>query len=53
MFDEAINRASDLDEYLVAHGGTIGPLHGIPMTLKDQFDVQGYDATLGYVGRTD
>jgi Asp-tRNA(Asn)/Glu-tRNA(Gln) amidotransferase A subunit family amidase len=21
------------------------------MTLKDQFDVQGYDSTLGYVGR--
>jgi Asp-tRNA(Asn)/Glu-tRNA(Gln) amidotransferase A subunit family amidase len=21
------------------------------MTLKDQFDIQGYDSTLGYVGR--
>jgi Asp-tRNA(Asn)/Glu-tRNA(Gln) amidotransferase A subunit family amidase len=21
------------------------------MTLKDQFDVEGYDSTLGYVGR--
>lgn len=22
------------------------------MTLKDQFDVRGYDSTLGYVGRS-
>lgn len=29
----------------------MGPLHGVPMTLKDQFDIQGYDSTLGYVGR--
>lgn len=29
----------------------MGPLHGIPITLKDQFDVKGYDSTLGYVGR--
>jgi amidase len=29
----------------------VGPLHGVPMTLKDQFDVQGHDSTLGYVGR--
>jgi hypothetical protein len=29
----------------------MGPLHGVPMTLKDQFDVEGYDSTLGYVGR--
>lgn len=28
-----------------------GPLHGIPITLKDQFDIKGVDSTLGYVGR--
>ncbi|KAG9596534.1 acetamidase, partial [Aureobasidium melanogenum] len=33
------------------HGKTIGPLHGIVMTLKDQFDVKGVDSTLGYCGR--
>lgn len=29
----------------------MGPLHGVPMTLKDQFDISGVDSTLGYVGR--
>ena len=24
-----------------------GPLHGIPISVKDNFDVQGYDTTLG------
>lgn len=33
------------------YGKPVGPLHGVPMTLKDQFNVQGYDTTLGYAGR--
>ncbi len=33
-------------------GTVVGPLHGIPMTFKDQFNVQGIDTTLGYVGRS-
>ncbi|KAF4993498.1 hypothetical protein FGRMN_6427 [Fusarium graminum] len=30
----------------------IGPLHGIPISVKDQFHVKGVDTTLGYVGRS-
>ncbi|KAL1907240.1 hypothetical protein Sste5344_007023 [Sporothrix stenoceras] len=51
LFDEAIARARQLDKHLAQHGTPVGPLHGIPMTLKDQFDVRGHDSTLGYVGR--
>jgi amidase len=29
----------------------MGPLHGVPISLKDQFNVKGFDSTLGYVGR--
>lgn len=51
MFNEALDRARFLDTYLQEHSKPIGPLHGVPMTLKDQFDVKGFDTTLGYVGR--
>ena len=51
LFERAIQRAKALDEYFTSRGKTIGPFHGIPMTLKDQFNVKGYDTTLGYVGR--
>ena len=52
MFDDALERARELDAYLAKHKRPIGPLHGVVMTLKDQFNVKGYDTTLGYVGRT-
>ena len=51
LFEHALHCAKQLDEHYATHGTTIGPLHGIPMTLKDQFNVRGYDTTLGYVGR--
>lgn len=28
----------------------MGPLHGLPVSLKDQFHVKGNDTTMGYVG---
>ncbi|OHF01816.1 amidase [Colletotrichum orchidophilum] len=52
FFDDALKRAAELDDYLAKNGKTIGPLHGVPVTLKDQFNVKGYDTTLGYVGRS-
>lgn len=32
-------------------GTTVGPLHGIPITVKDQFNTAGFDSTIGYTGR--
>ncbi|KAJ8111798.1 hypothetical protein OPT61_g5692 [Boeremia exigua] len=51
LFDEALQQANQLDEHFRQYGQLVGPLHGICMTLKDQFDVEGFDSTLGYVGR--
>ncbi|KAI2465553.1 amidase [Annulohypoxylon bovei var. microspora] len=50
FFDEALERAKQLDDYYKEHGTTIGPLHGLPVSLKDQFHVKGVDTTAGYVG---
>ncbi|KAI1455339.1 amidase [Annulohypoxylon moriforme] len=49
-FDQAISRAQKLDEYYENHQTVVGPLHGIPITLKDQFHVKGMETTMGYVG---
>ncbi|KAF4439092.1 hypothetical protein FACUT_4446 [Fusarium acutatum] len=52
LFESALERAKSLDEYFEKHQQLIGPLHGIPVSVKDQFDIIGVDTTLGYVGRS-
>ncbi|RSM03938.1 hypothetical protein CEP52_007116 [Fusarium oligoseptatum] len=49
FFQEAIEHAQRLDEYYAANGKPIGPLHGLPISLKDTFKVIGHDATAGFV----
>ena len=39
-------RAAELDR-LQRAGISVGPLHGLPMTIKDTFDVEGMPATAG------
>jgi amidase len=39
-----------LDDYYAKNNKTVGPLHGLPISLKDQFHVKGVDTTMGYVG---
>jgi amidase len=34
FFDKALERARWLDDYFAKEGKTIGPLHGLPITLK-------------------
>ncbi|PGH14985.1 hypothetical protein AJ79_02665 [Helicocarpus griseus UAMH5409] len=50
FFDQALKRASELDDYVNEHKSTMGPLHGLPISLKDQFHVRGTDTSMGYVG---
>ncbi|CAG1972961.1 unnamed protein product [Fusarium graminearum] len=50
FFDQALERAKYLDDYFAKHNKPIGPLHGLPISLKDQFHVKGVDTTMGYVG---
>jgi amidase len=44
--DQALREAASADE-ATARGGTLGPLHGVPMTIKDSFDVAGLHTTWG------
>lgn len=47
MFEEALQRAKALDEHLEQTNEVVGPFHGLPISLKDIFDVKGYDSTIG------
>ncbi|KAK8069996.1 amidase signature domain-containing protein [Apiospora phragmitis] len=49
FFDEAIERAKEADRYLEENGKVRGPLHGLPISMKDSFVVKGRHATVGYV----
>lgn len=50
FYDAAIESAQELDQYFAAHKKPIGPLHGLPISLKDQFHVKGVETSMGYVG---
>ncbi|KAG5998075.1 hypothetical protein E4U43_002503 [Claviceps pusilla] len=49
FFDRALARATYLDEYLSRKGKPLGPLHGLPISIKDSFCVEGVQSTLGFV----
>lgn len=49
LFEEALTQARELDAYYQAHQKPIGPLHGLPISLKDQFRIKGAETSLGYV----
>ncbi|KAI5824202.1 amidase [Schizophyllum commune Tattone D] len=49
LFERGREQAKKLDVYFAETGKTIGPLHGLPISLKDQFRFKGFDATIGYV----
>ncbi|KLO85860.1 general amidase [Fusarium fujikuroi] len=51
LFDDALEQAQELDAYYAKEKKTKGPLHGIPISLKDQFNVKCYDTTLGYTSK--
>lgn len=47
FFEDAIERAKWLDDEYTRTGKPVGPLHGVPVSLKDSFKVKGYDASIG------
>ncbi|ODV84083.1 hypothetical protein CANARDRAFT_9076 [[Candida] arabinofermentans NRRL YB-2248] len=49
FYDEAFKTAKKLDEYFEKTGQLIGPLHGIPISLKDQVNLPNITTSLGYL----
>ncbi|KDQ55801.1 hypothetical protein JAAARDRAFT_37227 [Jaapia argillacea MUCL 33604] len=47
--ERALARAAELDAHLAKTGKVVGPLHGLPISLKDQLCVKGLETTMGYV----
>jgi hypothetical protein len=47
LYAEALERAQYLDEYLEKHGKPIGPLHGLPISLKDCFITAPHPSSIG------
>ncbi|KAH8816260.1 acetamidase-like protein [Xylogone sp. PMI_703] len=47
LFKEAFERARFLDDHLKRTGKTVGPLHGLPISLKDCMIVPPHPASVG------
>ncbi|KAG9313359.1 general amidase [Chiua virens] len=46
--ERALDRAREVDRYMTERGGPMGPLHGLPISLKDQFMMKGLETIMGY-----
>ncbi|KAL3476567.1 amidase [Aspergillus californicus] len=53
LFDSALKRAKELDDHLRRTGRPTGPLHGLPISIKESFSVAGVPSTLGFVSFLD
>lgn len=49
----ALDRARELDAYFQKNKRPIGPLHGLPISLKEHLGLQGLRCTTGYVSHWD
>lgn len=50
FFQEGLDRAAALDKFLQETGHVVGPLHGVPISVKDHICMKGLDTSTGYLG---
>ncbi|EJP66183.1 acetamidase-like protein [Beauveria bassiana ARSEF 2860] len=49
FFANAIEQARNLDHIYETTGKLVGPLHGVPVSVKDHYNVKGQPTTAGYI----
>ncbi|KAL8942558.1 MAG: hypothetical protein Q9216_001602 [Gyalolechia sp. 2 TL-2023] len=47
--ESALARADYLDKYLTEHGRPLGPLHGLPISVKEHIGMKGLGLNAGYI----
>lgn len=47
LWNEALERAKELDHIFQETGKLVGPLHGLPISIKDCIEITGTPSTLG------
>ncbi|EEA25391.1 hypothetical protein TMatcc_006388 [Talaromyces marneffei ATCC 18224] len=47
LFTSALQQARNLDAHLLRTGQRVGPLHGLPISVKDTFNITDVDSSLG------
>lgn len=50
LFQEALAAAKRLDQHFKKTGKIVGPFHGVPISLKDNFNIAGKASSVGFVG---
>ncbi|PYI12048.1 amidase [Aspergillus sclerotiicarbonarius CBS 121057] len=53
LTDRAIARAKELDQYYKRTGKLVGPLHGVPISVKEHVGIKGLTCNAGYVAWVD
>ncbi|KAI2792203.1 putative amidase [Penicillium oxalicum] len=53
LADEAIARARELDQYVKKTGKLVGPLHGVPVSVKEHVAIKGKTCNTGFVSWVD
>lgn len=53
MAPQALERARYCDEYLAEHGRPIGPLHGLPISVKEHIGMKGMTQNCAFVAWID
>jgi len=48
FIDSALERAQELDRHQQRTGEVVGPLHGLPVSIKDHIKIKGIDTSTGY-----